>query len=149
MANEKMTIRMFLENVVEAELSDEMTAFALERISKLDEKNEKKKSASSAKKIENAGIKTEILEKMELGQNYRASEIGEIFGFSTQKASALLVQLEKEGKITATEVRIKGKGKVKVYIKVETAETETVETETAETETVETETAETETDNLE
>ena len=89
-----MTIRMFLENVVEAELSDEMTTFALERISKLDEKNEKKKSASSAKKVENANTKTEILEKMELGQNYRASEIGEMFGFSTQKASALLVQLE-------------------------------------------------------
>ena len=135
MATEKMTIREFLENVAKAELSDEMTAFALERISKLDEKNEKKKSANSAKKVENANIKTEILERMELGQNYRASEIGEIFGFSTQKASALLVQLEKEGKITATEVRIKGKGKVKAYIKIETAETA--------------ETAETETDNLE
>ena len=120
-----MTIRQFLEAVIEAKISDEMTAFALERISKLDEKNEKKKSASSAKKIENASIKTEILEKMELGQNYRASEIGEMFGFSTQKASALLVQLEKEEKITATEVRIKGKGKVKAYTKVETAETET------------------------
>ena len=134
MATEKMTIRMFLENVVKAELSDEMTAFALERISKLDEKNEKKKSASSAKKVENANIKTEILEKMELGQNYRASEIGEMFSFSTQKASALLVQLEKEEKVTATEVRIKGKGKVKAYTKVETETTET-ETETIETET--------------
>ena len=140
MATEKMTIREFLENVVKAEISDEMTAFALERISKLDEKNEKKKSASSAKKIENANIKTEILGKMKLGQNYRASEIGEIFGFSTQKASALLVQLEKEEKVTATEVRVKGKGKVKAYTKLETAETETAETETAETETAETET---------
>ena len=120
-----MTIRQFLEAVIEAKISDEMTAFALERISKLDEKNEKKKSASSAKKVENANTKTEMLEKMELGQNYRASEIGEMFGFSTQKASALLVQLEKEEKITATEVRIKGKGKVKAYTKVETAETET------------------------
>jgi len=137
MANEKMTIRTFLENVVKAELSDEMTAFAKERIAKIDEKNEKKKSASSAKKVENANIKTEILEKMELGQNYRASEIGEMFGFSTQKASALLVQLEKEEKVTATEVRIKGKGKVKAYTKTETAETET---ETTETETIETET---------
>ena len=120
-----MTIRQFLEAVIEAKISDEMTAFALKRIPKLDEKNEKKKSASSAKKIENANTKTEILENMELGQNYRASEIGEMFGFSTQKASALLVQLEKEEKITATEVRIKGKGKVKAYTKVETAETET------------------------
>ena len=42
MATEKMTIREFLENVVKAEISDEMTAFATERISKLDEKKRKK-----------------------------------------------------------------------------------------------------------
>ena len=47
-----MTIRTFLENVIKAEISDEMTAFARERIAKLDEKNEKKKSATSAKKAE-------------------------------------------------------------------------------------------------
>ena len=38
-----MTIREFLENVVKAEISDEMTDFAQARIAKLDEKNEKKK----------------------------------------------------------------------------------------------------------
>ena len=119
MATEKMTIRMFLENVVNAEISDEMTAFAKERIAKLDEKNEKKKSASSAKKVENNGIKTEILKTMADGNSYRASEIGELFGFSTQKASALLVQLETDGKVVSTEVRIKGKGKVKAYTAVE------------------------------
>ena len=146
MATEKMTIRMFLENVVNAEISDEMTAFALERISKLDEKNEKKKSANSAKKVENTNIKAEILEKMELGQDYRASEIGEMFGFSTQKASALMVQLAKEGKVTATEIRIKGKGKVKAYAKIET-ETDETETETDETETETDETEITETEN--
>ena len=133
-----MTIREFLESVVGAEISDEMTDFAQARIAKIDEKNEKKKSSSSPKKAENAGIKTAILDAMELGQGYKASEIAEAFSISTQKASALLVQLEKDGKVTATEVRIKGKGKVKAYFKTETETEAETETET-----------ETETENLE
>ena len=119
-----MTIRTFLENVIKAEISDEMTAFAHERIAKLDEKNEKKKSATSAKKAENSEIKNTILASMEIGIEYKASEIGIAFGISTQKASQLLVQLEKDGILTATEKREKGKGKVKFYM-LATAETDT------------------------
>lgn len=121
---EKMTIRIFLENVIKAEISDEMTAFAKERIAKIDEKNEKKKSATSAKKAENSEIKNTILASMESGIEYKASEIGTTFGISTQKASQLLVQLEKDGILTATEKREKGKGKVKFYM-LATAETDT------------------------
>lgn len=115
MANEKMTIRMFLENVIKAEISDEMTAFAQERIVKLDEKNEKKKSSTSKKQSENNELKAVILASMKNGVEYKASEIGTTFGISTQKASALLVQLEKDGIVESSEKREKGKGKVKVY----------------------------------
>ena len=110
-----MTIREFLENVISADISNEMNDFARLRIEKLDEKNEKKKTTSK-KKTENDGIKNEILEfMMSDGAGYKASDIAIQFGISTQKASALLVQLAKDGKVTATEVRIKGKGKVKEY----------------------------------
>ena len=123
MATEKMTIRMFLENVVNAEISEEMTAFAKERIAKLDEKNTKKRTSPTKKQSENDEIKAEILATMKNGIEYKASEIGEIFGISTQKASALLVQLEKTGIVQATEKREKGKGKVKVYTYSTDAET--------------------------
>ena len=109
-----MTIREFLENVISADISNEMNDFARLRIEKLDEKNEKKKTTSK-KKTENDGIKNEILEFMSDGVGYKASDIATQFEISTQKASALLVQLAKDGKVTATEVRIKGKGKVKEY----------------------------------
>ena len=115
MANEKMTIRTFLENIIKAEISDEMTAFAQERITKLDEKNEKKKSSTSKKQSENNELKADILASMKNGVEYKASEIGTTFGISTQKASALLVQLEKDGIVESSEKREKGKGKVKVY----------------------------------
>ena len=124
MATEKMTIRMFLENVINAEISDEMTAFALERISKLDEKNTKKRTSPTKKQSENDEIKAEILATMKNGMEYKASEIGATFGISTQKASALLVQLEKTGIVQATEKREKGKGKVKVYTYTTDAETD-------------------------
>ena len=115
MANEKMTIRTFLENIIKAEISDEMTAFAQERITKLDEKNEKKKSSTSKKQSEKQKLKADILASMKNGVEYKASEIGTTFGISTQKASALLVQLEKDGIVESSEKREKGKGKVKVY----------------------------------
>ena len=109
-----MTIREFLENVISADISNEMNDFARLRIEKLDEKNEKKKTTSK-KKTENDGIKNEMLEFMSDGAGYKASDIATQFEISTQKASALLVQLAKDGKVIATEVRIKGKGKVKEY----------------------------------
>ena len=109
-----MTIREFLENVISADISNEMNDFARLRIEKLDENNEKKKTTSK-KKTENDGIKNEMLEFMSDGAGYKASDIATQFEISTQKASALLVQLAKDGKVIATEVRIKGKGKVKEY----------------------------------
>lgn len=124
MANEKMTIRLFLENVVAAEISDEMTAFAKERISKIDEKNERKKSTPNKRQSENEEIKAAILASMKNGKEYKASEIGVMFGISTQKASALLVQLTKDGILETTEKREKGKGKVKVYTYTTDAETD-------------------------
>lgn len=109
-----MTIREFLENVISADISNEMNDFARLRIEKLDEKNEKKKTTSK-KKTENSEIKEQILAQMANDTEYKASEIGEMMGFSTQKASALLVQLTKDGILVAEEKREKGKGKVKVY----------------------------------
>lgn len=109
-----MTIREFLENVISADISNEMNDFARLRIEKIDEKNEKKKTTSK-KKTENSEIKEQILAQMVNDTEYKASEIGEMMGFSTQKASALLVQLTKDGILVAEEKREKGKGKVKVY----------------------------------
>lgn len=124
MANEKMTIRLFLENVVAAEISDEMTAFAKERISKIDEKNEKKKTTPNKRQAENDELKAEILATMKNGREYKASEIGVMFGISTQRASALLVQLANSGILETAEKREKGKGKVKVYTYTTDAETD-------------------------
>lgn len=118
MANTTMTMREFLMTVVNANISDEITAFADERIKHLDEVNERRKEKGSKTQRANVEIKSALLAALESGVTYTAAEVValEIEGISsTQKASALLRQLVEDGKVTVTDVKIKGKGKVKGY----------------------------------
>ena len=117
MAN-TMTQRTFLEMVVTANISDEMTNYAKERIKHLDEVNEHRKAKGSKTQRANVEVKKSILAVMENGTIYTASQIVEmgVDGVtSTQKASALLRQMTETGELTVTDIKIKGKGKVKGY----------------------------------
>ena len=118
MANTTMTQRMFLEMVVNANISDEMTAYAMERIKHLDDVNEHRKAKGSKTQRANAEVKKAILASLEENTVYTASQVAEmgIEGItSTQKASALLRQMTETGELTVTDIKIKGKGKVKGY----------------------------------
>lgn len=118
MANTTMTQRMFLEMVVNANISDEMTAYAMERIKHLDDVNEHRKAKGSKTQRANAEVKKAILSSLEENTVYTASQVAEmgIEGItSTQKASALLRQLVETGALTSEEVKVTGKGKVKGY----------------------------------
>ena len=118
MANTTMTQRMFLEMVVNANISDEMTAYAMERIKHLDDVNEHRKAKGSKTQRANVEVKKAILASLEENTVYTASQVAEmgIEGItSTQKASALLRQMTETGKLTVTDIKIKGKGKVKGY----------------------------------
>lgn len=118
MANTTMTQRTFLEMVVNANISDEMTAYAMERIKHLDDVNEHRKAKGSKTQRANAEVKKTILASLEENTVYTASQVAEmgIEGItSTQKASALLRQMTETGELTVTDIKIKGKGKVKGY----------------------------------
>lgn len=118
MANTTMTQRTFLEMVVNANISDEMTAYAMERIKHLDDVNEHRKAKGSKTQRANVEVKKAILASLEENTVYTASQVAEmgIEGItSTQKASALLRQMTETGELTVTDIKIKGKGKVKGY----------------------------------
>lgn len=118
MANTTMTQRTFLEMVVNANISDEMTAYAMERIKHLDDVNEHRKAKGSKTQRVNTEVKKAILASLEENTVYTASQVAEmgIEGItSTQKASALLRQMTETGELTVTDIKIKGKGKVKGY----------------------------------
>lgn len=106
-----MTRREFLEMVIEGKVTDEMKNFANSEITKMNDRNAKRKASPSKTAIANEPIKAEIVKGL-TNEPKTASEIAKEVGISTQKASALLRQIDG---LTVTEVKIKGKGKVKGY----------------------------------
>ena len=116
---EKMTRREFMQAVIAIENIDaELKTYAENEIVKMDEKNAKRKEQISKKAQENEPIKVAIAEFL-AGQEEptTATVIAEnVDGCtSTQKASALCRQMVEDGRLTATEVKVKGKGKQKGY----------------------------------
>ena len=111
-----MTNREFLNSVINNNIDTAVIDFAENQLAKLDERNKKRSSTMNARQKENESIKTEIVDFIkENGQSVVASEIGEQFGFSTQKASALLRQLAESGTLAVDIIKIPKKGKVKAY----------------------------------
>lgn len=106
-----MTKREFLEAVITANLTEEVIAYASAEVVKMDERNAKRKNSPSKRSIENEPIKAKIREVL-THEPQSASEIAEKVEISTQKASALLRQIDG---LEVTEIKVKGKGKVKGY----------------------------------
>jgi len=106
-----MTNREFFTAIVNGTLNEEVIAHAQSSIEKLDTRNASRKDKPSKKSLENEPIK-EAIKSLLTEDPMTASEIAEKVEISTQKASALLRQIEG---LTVTEVKVKGKGKVKGY----------------------------------
>ena len=106
-----MTRREFFEAVISSVENTELVEFAQNEIVKIDERNTKRKNAPSKTAIANEPIKEAIVSVLG-SEPLTASEVAEKVEISTQKASALLRQIEG---LTVTEVKVKGKGKVKGY----------------------------------
>lgn len=111
-----MTNREFFEKVTKGgEITEDMKTHATEAIAKLDKRNADRKEKPSKTALANEPIKASILEYLVGKSEVVASAIGEALGISTSKASALCGQLVADNKVVASEVKIKGKGKVKGY----------------------------------
>ena len=113
-----MTYRDFYTAVSKANVSEDIAAFAVEALAKLDKKNEAKRNSTSPNQKANEDFKTDILADMEANPNkvYTAKEIADKFAVSTQKVSALLKQLVDTGKIVKYDKIKDSKGnKVKGY----------------------------------
>lgn len=110
MANEKMTIRAFLENVIKGNLTDEIKEFAQGRLEKLDEKNANRKvsKAELEKQAKDAQLRTVILSLMEAGKPYKAGDLVDTVNgavesekiISVNKIAAQLKKLAEGGELT-------------------------------------------------
>ena len=106
-----MTRREMFEAIVNGNVTEEVVAMAQNELVKMDERNEKRKNAPSKTAIANEPIKAQIVEIL-THEPLTASEVANAVGISTQKASALLRQIEG---LSVTEVKVPKKGKVKGY----------------------------------
>ena len=106
-----MTNREFYTAIVNGTINEEVISHASDAIAKLDERNAKRASKPSKKSLENEPIKAKILEVLSTEPKV-ASEVAELVGISTQKASALLRQIEG---LEVSEVKVPKKGKMKGY----------------------------------
>lgn len=106
-----MTKREMFEAIINGNINEDVIEMAKNEVAKMDEKNAKRRNSPSKRSIENEPIKEKIREILtETPQS--ASEIAEKVEISTQKASALLRQIDG---LKVTEIKVKGKGKVKGY----------------------------------
>ena len=111
-----MTNREFLPAVAALENApEELKAEANARIEKLDAANEARKNKPSKKSTENAPIMEQIANEILTSEAQTASAIAEAAGISVQNASALLRQLEADGKAVVTEVKVPKRGVQKAY----------------------------------
>ena len=112
----EMTKREFFEAIAKLEGIDaELCLFAEKEIAKMDERNAKRKAQPSKTAQANEPIKESICEFLKtVDAPVIAKAIGEAVEISTQKASALCRQLVEDGKLVASEEKVKGR-KVKAY----------------------------------
>lgn len=110
-----MTEREFLSAVIAANISEEITEHAKKNVAKLDKRNATPSKAEREKREANDAIKVQIAALLADGSTRIASEIATAIEVSTSKASALLRQMSEAGEVSVSEVKIKGKGKVKGY----------------------------------
>lgn len=106
-----MTNREFYTAIVNGEMNDELKAFAVDAIAKLDARNAKRSSTPSKAQIANEAVKAHILEVL-TSEPQTASEIAQKCEISTQKASGLLSRMSD---IKVCMVKVKGKRGVRGY----------------------------------
>ena len=97
----EMTKREFFVAVMETVEDVELKLFAEKELAKMDERNAKRKNSPSKTAIANEPIKAQI-KSILTDEPHTASEIANTVGISTQKASALLRQIDG---LTVTEVK--------------------------------------------
>lgn len=105
-----MTNREFFESVINGTITEEAVEKAKSLLEALDKRNAKRAERPSKTAIANEPIKAEIA-KVLTTEPMTASTIAKLVEISTQKASALLRQMD----VNVTDVKVKGKGTQKGY----------------------------------
>ena len=118
----EITLRQLFTAVAEGNITPAMQEKAKAEIDKLDATNAKRAEKAAEKAKESLPLKNTIFEFLVANGTKTTAEVAVGVGESTPKASAMLRQMVEEGRLTASEVSVKGKGKQKAYTAVVSAE---------------------------
>ena len=111
---EKFTNRMALTLVANGNITEEVKAWALAEIGKLDKKNAKRKSAEGEIKAENKPIAEAILSALANG-SMLSTDLAKAIGQSTQTTNGVAGEMCKIGTLVKDKVKVKGKGEQTTY----------------------------------
>lgn len=111
-----MTKREFYTIVAKTSTDTEIVAKANELISALDNANSKRASKPSKAQVENAPLYDKVLELLNADEPTLSTSVASALEVSTSKATGLLGNLFKEGKVVKVDVAVKGKGKQKGWL---------------------------------
>ena len=114
-----MTMRELYTNVINGNITAETVEQARAELAKLDERNEKRKGTQTKAQKENEPIAQAILTALGNG-SMLGVDLATAIGQSINKTNGVALNLVKEGKITSTKVKIKGKGERVQYTLVVT-----------------------------
>lgn len=109
------TKREMLNVIAAGEMNEEVIAWAVAEIEKMDHVNEVRRNKPSKKALENAPLIEALVNEL-TDEPQTATYFAEKFEISPQKASGLLGQIVKAGRATKVDVKIKGKGVQKGYL---------------------------------
>ena len=118
----EITMRQFFEAFINGEATPAMYERAKAEIAKMDATNAKRSEKAKAKSAENEPIKSAIYEFVSVNGTKTTTEIAVAIDQSVSKTSAMCRQMVDEGRLTASEVAVKGKGKHKAYTAIPSAE---------------------------
>ena len=110
-----MTNREFYNAVIEANVNDELTAFATTALEQMDSRLATRRSTESKAQKENTLLAENLFNVMEAGTTYTAAMLGEMLEVSTAKATNVAKTLLAQGKVEVSEVKQSGKRPVKGY----------------------------------
>lgn len=112
-----MTKREFLQTVAQAGISEEVEAYALESIAKMDAELAARKAKKTPAQLKNEAAMQKLYDAMEdTGIKMTAAEAAEFLGVSTQKASAYFRMLGAQGMVTSTDVKGPAGRYIKSYV---------------------------------
>lgn len=110
-----MTNREFFTNIINGNIDTATLDHAKAELTKLDERNEKRRNAVTPNDLANAEIEKQIVALLTEKGAMLSADIATALGVSSSKVNGVGLQMVNKGLLLSTKVKVKGKGERTQY----------------------------------